>query len=1426
MYTVGLDVGSTTAKMVVLSDEKRIVFSKYVRHHAQIDQTVATLCEEVLRVTGDEKVRIAVTGSAAMGLAERLQLPFIQELVASAEFVSEGHGEVKTLIDMGGEDTKMIFFEANKLPDIRMNGNCAGGTGAFIDQMASLLNVTPEEFGRLASQHTQIFPIASRCGVFAKTDVQNLLSRKVKHEDVAASVFYAVAMQCMNTLARGYDVVSKVMFTGGPFSFLPELSKTFLEVLHMTEADRVHIDHPELVPAWGAALYASNRQDTIQLSAWLQRLQTKTENKVLGNRLNPLFASEADHQEWIRKRSSLHFKTVSLKDYKASNVFLGIDSGSTTTKIVIMGTQQELLFHYYAPNKGQPIEAIQTGLSQFRAEMQAAGKDLTICYGVTTGYGEDLIRTAFNLNEGIVETMAHYIASYYFNPAVSFILDIGGQDMKAFFVRDGQVQRVELNESCSSGCGSFLETFSASLGYPVTLFAQMACLAQAPCDLGSRCTVFMNSRVKQALRENATIEDIAAGLSYAVIRNALYKVLSIRDLKELGHCVMVQGGTFKNDSVRRAFEVLTQCDTLMTDFPEMMGAFGAAWFGQQQYNLRSDAAKALIPAFAWDAIAEASAYTTTLRSCKGCENHCEVSEMRFQRGRAFYSGNKCENIFHNYKKSERKGENLMAYKASLLFPASQEKTLRGEPLKEESIVSSKVSIGIPRGLHFFENAIFWRTLLEQSGLQVVFSSPSVTPIYRKGMGSIMSDNICFPAKLLHGHVMDLVEKKVDRILYPMAFYERQEHPDVVNSYNCPIVSAYSDVLKSSLRTESRYGIPLDAPVMNFAEPDLLRKACVKYLKGLGVKEAVSQKAFVNAWNTQIDYKKQLKIHAASTISRTRESKELLIVLAGRPYHIDSLINSKVPEILSGFGAHVITEDMIPFDPSLQDVHVLTQWGYVNRIYAAAKWVASQPDNVQMVQINSFGCGPDAIAIDEVREILHEGGKYLTVVRVDEINATGSLRLRLRTMIGSIAYHRQMWPQNSMPSFTRPVNVLFESKDKTIRTIIGPDFGPFYSTFIRPIFELSGYHYVQLPEPNNLSMQTGLKYANNEICYPATIVVGDIIKEVLSGKYDRHTLAIAITQTCGQCRASSYISLIKKALIAAGYPDIPVVSMGTEGKTVNTQPGFKLDFLGMIREIISTLLSADMLMKMCYAIEARETHKGDAAQVADRYLKQIESLFMQRKPAQMFTVMEQAVQDFNQIPIHSRPVMRVGLVGEIYVKYNAFGNGHIMEWLHQHDVEVVVPPLIDFFIQTFVNRKVNRAAFLQKSSLMESVFAGAFSGYIRQQIRKANQILSRFRFENKFHDIEDMAKMAEPVVSLVNQFGEGWLIPAEIALFAKMGIERVVSVQPFGCIANQVVSKGIEKKIKEQFPAMNLLFLDYDSNVSEVNVQNRLHFILQ
>ncbi len=1611
IYKVGIDIGSTTIKIVFVDEQDNIIFSEYQRHNADIKNAFLLTFGKALQHFDNQniKISVAITGSAGMGISEKFGVPFIQEVVAAAELIKHKYPEINTLIDIGGEDAKMIFFHKDKTPDIRMNGSCAGGTGAFIDQMTSLLGISLAELNELASNYTNIYPIASRCGVFTKTDIQNLVAKNTKREDIAASIFNAVAMQTITSLARGYDINPKIFFCGGPFAFLPELKKFFARQLKLTENDYIISDNAQFIPAWGTAISNDKRLE-ISLLDFIEMIKSDNnlENISLQDRLAPLFSSKKEYEEWQTDKSINNIHKIDISEANENDdFFLGIDSGSTTTKIVIINSKDEVLFTYYCRNNGNSLQAIQDGLKKFDEHAKEYNKSIHIKKSAVTGYGEDLVKAAYKLDYGIVETIAHYTAAHKFQPKVSFILDIGGQDMKAIFVNNGAINKLEINEACSSGCGSFIEGFANSLNYPVAEFAEEACSADNPCDLGTRCTVFMNSKVKQFLREGAKAADLAAGISYSVIKNCLYKVLKLKDLSELGEHIVVQGGTFRNNSVVRALELSLDKKVIRSNMPELMGAYGAAIFAKEnvlehpvptrhpstigEYSNNSPSLKGwqakpdgvvindifikfcpiddlpynpklkdrakelrksnvLSEVIFWNSIKnkqfwgldfdrqkvignyivdfylkqlsliveidgishndkqdydeerqkyleslglnvirfndndikrdltavikylenyivekyginenkntpssetlatpliegnkqpvpvekveytnpnspsmkightnpdrvvlpELMPYTTEQFNCHGCENQCLISKLVFNENESFVTGNKCEKVYTNKGSERQKGENHYNFKLKRLNQYIK-------PKKE----ANKLTIGIPRVLNMYENFPFWSELFTECGINVTLSRQSTYRQYEKGIGSVMADNICFPAKLVHGHVHDLLEMKVDRIFFPFVVYEVKEHPAVANSFNCPIVTGYGEVIKSSMDTLTKHNVPLDMPSINFDNPELLRNACYEYLSQFGIDKSVFNRAFDKAQEAFADFRNSLKQNCKRILDNAVAEDRIAILVAGRPYHTDQLIQHKLTDMIAEFGVDVISDDFVRLEDysAFSDLNTVSQWTYTNRIMRAAKFVGESKSDMHFIEITSFGCGPDAFIIDEVGEILKSHGKNFTVLKVDDVNNIGSLKLRVRSLIESLKFNHN----EPLKTYRQKKTPVYQESDKA-KTILAPFFSNIYSPFLPSLFKLMGYNLINLPPSDEQSIEMGLRYANNEICYPATLVIGDVLKAVNSGNYDLDNIVIGMTQTGGQCRATNYIMLIKKALLAAGYEHIPVISVTfTDG--LNDQQAFKLDLKPHIKITIYAVLFADAISKMYYSAAAHEKQKGQALALREKYINGAQVYVLNKDSKGLRHYLAEAAKEFNAIIDKSKNPAKIGIVGEIYVKYNSIGHKNIINWLVDNNIEVVVPPILSFFTQWFVNRKTNIEHNLAEKGKWYFL-PDILKKILDICVRKVDKIASNYELWRPFGDIEEEAKEAAKVITLAAQFGEGWLIPAEISNFDKHGVKNVVSLQPFGCIANHIISKGIEKKIKQVFPKMNLLFLDFDSGVSDVNVHNRLHFMIK
>ncbi|GMR02946.1 MAG: acyl-CoA dehydratase activase [Acidimicrobiia bacterium] len=1409
MYSVGIDVGSTTAKVVILDDAFEVVFSTYQRHNAETLLVVREALSNAQRELGDVPIAVSITGSVGMGLSERYDLPFVQEVVASAEVVRQLYPDVRTLIDIGGEDAKLIFFEGEgHPPEMRMNGACAGGTGAFIDQMATLLDVDVSRLSGLAGLHTNTYPIASRCGVFAKTDVQNLLARGIPRQDIAASIFSAVAMQVLTSLARGRKAKPKVLFCGGPVTFLPALRDAFVEALGVDEEGIQLVANPELLPAIGAALVpdglSSSLTDLVDLFA-----RGPVQATTGSHRLDPLFASTAELEQWEAARRVHGVERARISEMADDTAcFLGVDSGSTTTKMVVMDARGRILMDSYAGNHGDPLGAVSKGLSRIEAAFTLANKEPRVVRSVVTGYGEDLVRAAFGFDQGVVETLAHFRAARKFDPDVSFILDIGGQDMKAIFVENEDVRDIEINEACSSGSGSFIQAFAESMGYTVADFAASACTSRAPYDLGTRCTVFMNSKVKQSLREGASVADISAGLAYSVIKNVLHKVLKITDYDTLGDHIVVQGGTFRNPSIHRALENLIGKPVVCPSESELMGAYGAALIGRDEYlragGTDTDTARCV---FDFDGAMARREYKKRQLNCRGCENTCTVTRLTFSNRNVFFTGNRCERIFSNHPKRDRKGVSLPDRILELLFD---------RPTRPES--EPTLTVGIPRVLNIFEDYPFWNALFVRSGIAVRLSDPSDHALYKKGVGTIMSDSICFPAKLVHGHIYNLIEAGVDRIFYPMVVAEEREFDDELNSYNCPIVAGYPDVIRSAIDPAREHRIPFDTPAVTFADRKLLKKVCVNYLASLGVDHKTANVAFAKAVHAQEMYRADVKAAAATILEDARSDGRKVVLLMGRPYHLDPLINHKTPEILTNYGVDIITEAALP-DGNIDNEHVLTQWAYPNRYYRAASWAGEQGD-VELVQLNSFGCGPDAVASDEVKALLNEYGKSPTVIRVDEIDSTGSAKLRLRSMIESTFTGSPPGRHEFTP---RKENRLFLDEDRD-RTILAPWFSFFNrSVLTRPAVDL-GYNVEMLPPPDRRSVTEGLKYANNEICYPAIILIGDLIKALQSGEYRREDVAVGLTQTGGQCRASCYLSMLRRAMISAGFEDVPIVSISAPQRGLHDQPGFRLNSHKYIYLAALGAIYSDALSILYYATATRALDRAEPRRLADRYLRLLDTGELPLKKSAVLDTLRRAVAAFNDIEITTDTYPRVAILGEIYAKYNGFANNELVEWLIERDVEVVVPGLVEFFLSWVINADVAVRADVHRRSLL-SLMKSPMLRYANSVLDEVDEVMSRFSRYERTYRVEDVADNAQEVLSLTHRYGEAWLIAGEIGALASEGVHNIICLQPFGCIANHVVAKGVERRIKELHPQANILFLDTDPGVSEVNYHNRLSLFL-
>lgn len=970
IYSLGIDVGSTTVKTVIIDEKKNIIYSEYQRHFSKVRETVKTQLEAVQEKYPNDTFKICMTGSAGLGLATGAEIPFVQEVNSAFIAVKERIPDADAVIELGGEDAKIIFLTGGV--EQRMNGSCAGGTGAFIDQMATLLGVTVTEMDNMSLCAQKVYPIASRCGVFAKSDIQPLLNQGAKREDICASIFQAVVDQTVSGLAQGRIIEGKVLFLGGPLSFLKGLRKAFVDTLGLKEGETaVFPKEAPVFVALGCALFAFNSHDDFTIESVIKKIENaKTGNGIVTGQ--PLFNSKAEYEEFILRHKKCDLEYADLHTYKG-NAYLGIDAGSTTTKLILITEDCRILYQHYSSNKGQPLDRIADKLKKIYSEMNP---EIKIAGSAVTGYGEDLIKAGLSIDFGIVETVAHFKAASYFCPEVDFIIDIGGQDIKCFKIKNHSIDSIMLNEACSSGCGSFIQTFALALGYDIADFASLGLFAENPVDLGSRCTVFMNSSVKQAQKDGATVEDISAGLSSSIIKNAVYKVIRAKSPEELGKNIVVQGGTFLNDAVLRAFEMEMGRNVIRPAISGLMGAFGAALYAKEKTNGSSSTiSKELLENFS---------YTSKSAQCGGCTAKCGLNIITFADGRKFISGNRCERGAGKAISSEN--ESLYDFKYNLLLS-----------MFEQHAENPKAKVGLPLALNFYELIPFWKTLFNELGFETIISDESSRDIYYLGQHTIPSDTVCYPAKLTHGHIESLLDKNVDFIFYPCMSYNIDEG-ESDNHFNCPVVAYYPELLiANNPRLNSDNFI---YPYMDLNREKNVTSVMYEILKKYGIKKPQVKQAVKKSYEKLADYRNEIFNRGNQIISKARENGQKIIVLSGRPYHIDKEINHGIQKLITSLGMAVVSEDAVFQYGHYPNPGVLNQWSYHARLYRAAQYVTTQPD-MQLVQLVSFGCGIDAITTDEVREILESKGKLYTQLKIDEINNLGAAKIRLRSLVAAM-----------------------------------------------------------------------------------------------------------------------------------------------------------------------------------------------------------------------------------------------------------------------------------------------------------------------------------------------------------------------------------------------------------------------------------------
>lgn len=1404
-FFLGIDLGSTTVKYVLLNASGQTVTKDYVRHQSAVFATLKQCLQHIQELCGDISVQANFTGSSALSLAQAVHCQFTQEVLAASTFLKSLPEPADTSIELGGEDSKILFLSGGM--ELRMNEACAGGTGAFIDQMATLLHTDAAGLNELARHHQKTYPMASRCGVFAKTDLVALLNQGAAREDIAKSIFDAVCEQTISGLACGHKICGNVAFLGGPLSFLDELKQSFITRLQGPDTHFADIKDAQYAMAAGAALTAlHDSTDTmlrehypaIRLSALMQALDN---NKVSAERstLPPLFATKEDYQAFKARHDKECLPRQELSTAKG-NLYLGVDLGSTTVKCVLLDEEAHLLHSFYANNEGSPLNKLLPHIQQLWHDIPEGARLAAIC---TTGYGAALAKAALNAGFSEVETLAHQKAACFFDPKATYVIDIGGQDMKCIKVKDGIIKDMQLNEACSSGCGSFIETFAGQLNLPLSQFVDKALHGQSPCDLGTRCSVFMNSKVKQAQRDNMPVEDIASGLCFSIVRNALYKVLRIRDSAELGDHVVVQGGTFLNDAVLRAFELLTGLNVIRPDIAGLMGAFGAALLARERFADTRAPLQVL-----QDDFFDLSKIKVRQFRCKGCNNHCQLTMNTFLSGQKHIQGNRCDFALKTGVKNRERNA-FLDFKLDLLF--------NREALTDEQ--AWRGSIGIPRVLNIFEHYPYWHALFTALGFKVVLSPLTDKTIAELGNVTIPSQSLCYPAKLSHGHVSYLASQGIRNIFLPCVPREvRIDGKFQADSYACPVVGGYPEALR--LNITSQYpDLHLFTPFLDLGKAKTVARAVHECFPDISRREIL--KAVKKARQALFDYKNALQAEGLSTVQRAESEGRTLVVLSGRPYHIDPMVNHGIPALISSMGPLVVTEDAVcQLAERTPHIDVVNQWAFHSRLYKAAEFVCEHP-NAQLVQLVSFGCGIDAITSEQVRKILEQHDKIYTMLKIDEGDTLGAAKIRIKSLLCAVNENVRSeitTEISSAVSHTRNTGV-----PNTQRTLYVPQMAPIHFPILTTALQALGFQVKLLEEVSDHAIELGLKYVNNDACYPAIVVIGQLLDGLQSGKIDPSHAALLLAQTCGPCRATNYPALLKWALKDMNYQGVPIVTLSSYDLDTDALH-LKLGLHGLYL-LMKGILLGDLLQKLYFHTRTYEVHAGDS----DKLLKQLEQeccafiLRAQKGRLKFHRLIEHIVQAFSEIELKENVhYPRVGIVGEILLKYHPKANLQLMERIMAEGAEPVIGDISSFLLYC-LNDSIYQAKYL-KGSWVKATGSWLIShrfNHMRNVIIKA---LRRSKFES-LTPFNDYKKAIAGLVSAGQQAGEGWLLTAEMIDYIEHGIRNVLCVQPFACLPNHVTGKGVMRAVRTAYEDVNLCSIDFEAGTSQSNVVNRLKLFL-
>lgn len=1440
---LGIDVGSTTVKVVVMeAQSKQVLFARYERHHAEQGKTVQRLLQEVAAAFSEQSFRAAVCGSGGKPVADRIGAHYIQEVVANAAAVRALYPQVRTAIELGGQDAKIIFFHYDKAEgqlvasDMRMNGSCAGGTGAFIDEIASLLKTPAEQFEQLAAQGQTVYPISGRCGVFARTDIQSILNQGGSRADLALSTFHAIAKQTIGGLAQGLELKPPIIFEGGPLTYHPTLVRVFAERLELADGEIICPAHADTIVAHGAAiaideLFPEQEAQPFSLGAAIDALAEpilleEAEERPLGK---PYFATEADCAAWRQQHAAPEVKTPELQPGTVLPVYIGIDAGSTTSKLVLLDEQEQVIDRFYANNQGDPLQVVQRGLLELHRKYSEAGVTLQVLGLGTTGYGELLLAAAFGADYHTVETVAHAAAACQYVPEVSFILDIGGQDMKAIWVADGVVTNIMLNEACSSGCGAFLEKFAGSLQIPVEQIADAAFRSRHPARLGSRCTVFMNSNIITEQKNGCSADDIMAGLCRSIIENVFTKVVRIGNTDSLGQQIVVQGGTFKNDAVLCALEQYLGRSVTRAPYAGEMGAVGAALLTRRQ--IKQDGSQP--SKFIGFAALESFAYEQKSdMPCPFCVNHCKRTVVQFSNGGRFVTGNRCErgqivgdpqdqavrSQVRQIRRAQDTTANLYRLREQLLFQDYDSPAL---------CPARQITIGLPRVLANWEYMPFWKTFWQALGFAVQLSAPSSRAMYEAGLSAVPSDTVCFPAKLVHGHLRDLAANGVDRIFMPSITAVPSENTEQTSESMCAVVKGYPIVIGNSDNPEARWGIPFDAPLFHWHRPEDRDHQLTTYMKDtFGIEPKLTRAAMAAGDKAQAQFQAQMKEAGQQVLQQVEQSGRYAVVLASRPYQNDAMVNHNLPELFASMGIPVLTADSLP-EVNEVDLH-LSRLDIVNNFHArmlSAAILAARSPYLEYVQVVSFGCGHDAYLSDEIIRLMNSiSGKNPLILKLDESEAAGPLRIRVRSFVETAEKRHQERRQQALQSLSDPYPEKFTAPCRQEKVVLIPNTSHAFCRVLSAAMAKQGLRTEPLEVGREEAIKLGKQYVHNDICFPAQIVIGEALAALRSGKYDADHVAIGMGKYIGDCRLTHYGALLRKALDDAGYGQVPVLT-NDDRDYHNLHPGFKMSLLTAMN-IAFALPVIDILEELLRKMRPYEQIAGSTQQAFDRSMDAVAAGLEQGGISGLKKAFTQAIDWMSQIR-YDRSKLRptVLIVGEYLLNFHPGANHDIEAYLEKNGFEIIEARMADVIRKSYYYLDAQIKEYHIKKPLREKIWLRTADEIFNFAHNMADSVARKHPLYKPTARIQDLAKRSDAILHHTFDAGEGILIPGEILHHAANGCRNFIILQPFGCLPNHIVGRGIVKRLKELYPDVQILPLDYDPDVSFANIENRLQMLI-